>query len=303
MCLRVDLPPPEHHQDLAEQLLKPTLTCRANAAMLLVVGGGSADPPVDLPYRDLVAIVGREFATAGLPVIHSLWVASIRKGAHWCCYSEPDCAGVLPDPRSSAAAAATAAAGWVTFANRKELADQLAPDEDEVLAHRAALLSEALETTEQDRALAGGAAARRDLAVVHRALRSMTEHGPPLDDEEIVRLGLALSDFRVRDVCLGLTAGEHALAAERLWTTLVRALPAPERAEPAILLAFTAYLRGDGALATVALSVADEARPGHHLARLMIRALQAGITPARMATLAQDAAAEARIRIEEEPTW
>ena len=58
----------------------------------------------------------------------------------------------------------------------------------------------------------------------------------------LARVAVALGDPAVRDVCLGFAAGrdpgvdpEHAT---RLWWQLTRALPAPEVAQPATLLAF-----------------------------------------------------------------
>ena len=65
------------------------------------------------------------------------------------------------------------------------------------------------------------------------------------------------------------TSGPAAAAAEQLWAALVRELPDPEAAEPAALLAVSALLRGDGALANVALDRAEQAWPGHRLTRLL----------------------------------
>ena len=56
----------------------------------------------------------------------------------------------------------------------------------------------------------------------------------------------------------------------------------PEAAEPAALLAMSALLRGDGALANVALDRAERAWPGHAFAALVRRAAMAGIRPSVM---------------------
>ncbi|SFQ33071.1 protein of unknown function [Amycolatopsis arida] len=110
-----------------------------------------------------------------------------------------------------------------------------------------------------------------------------------LTDDQVVRLALALSDERVRDACLRTAlppGGSDAVAAERLWLRLVRETPAPERAAPACLLAFSAYLRGEGTLAVVALDVALEADPGHTLADLLRRSIGLGIPREKLATIA-----------------
>lgn len=57
------------------------------------------------------------------------------------------------------------------------------------------------------------------------------------------------------------------------WQTLARGLPAPERAAPATLAGYAAYVAGNGALASIALDEALTARPGYRLAGLLQRAL------------------------------
>ena len=67
-----------------------------------------------------------------------------------------------------------------------------------------------------------------------------------MPDTEIVALARALAVPEVRDASLGFAAGARSRQAEHLWLELTRSCPAPERAEPACLLAFYAYQRGDG---------------------------------------------------------
>ena len=52
-----------------------------------------------------------------------------------------------------------------------------------------------------------------------------------------------------------------------------------ERAEPASLLAFYTYLRGDGVLTGIALEQAEKADPGHRLTVLLRESLQSGLPP------------------------
>ncbi|WP_034239994.1 DUF4192 family protein, partial [Saccharomonospora iraqiensis] len=87
------------------------------------------------------------------------------------------------------------------------------------------------------------------------------------------------------------SGGARAAAAERLWLALSRNTPAPHRARPLTLLAYSAYVRGEGVLAGMALSEALEADPEHVLAQLLSRALDHALPPdtlARLATTVDD---------------
>jgi hypothetical protein len=185
-------------------------------------------------------------------------------------------------------AAATVAAGAVTFASREELAGLLTPDPAEALARRGRLLAAADAEHPLDPATAALRVQR--LGQLHAAAAG---GALVLDDAGVVEVASALCDHRVRDGCLAWSVGAGGAAAEQLWLALVRATPAPERAEPAALLACTAYLRGDGALAGLALEVALAACPEHALAGLLRAALDGGLPPDLLRSVARDAAAAA----------
>ncbi|MGH3626025.1 MAG: DUF4192 family protein, partial [Sciscionella sp.] len=103
-----------------------------------------------------------------------------------------------------------------------------------------------------------------------------------LDEDTIVRSLLVLSDHRVRDALLVCPNGIAPAAAHRLWLLLSRAAPTSYRADPACLLGLSAYLQGNGALATAALDVASSADPAHTLAPLLAGAFDAAIRPAEL---------------------
>ena len=71
-----------------------------------------------------------------------------------------------------------------------------------------------------------------------------------------------------------------------MWASLTRTLPAPWRVEALVLLAFSAYARGDGPLAGVALQAALEVDSTHRMAGMLDAALQAGMRPDRIRELA-----------------
>ncbi|MQA09124.1 MAG: DUF4192 family protein [Pseudonocardiaceae bacterium] len=287
--LRADLPPPKYERALAEQLTHTVSMQDISAVTLVVIGGKSSGrskrPP---PYARLISTVTLLLEAEGIALLHAMWVPRIAKGAGWRCYQDRNCGGTLPDPQTSAVAAASAANGTVTYRSRAELANQLRPAPDEVLARRAAMLDERLNGLESGEDPAD-VAYEPALATVREALEASGRDSLSLTDEFVVRLGMALSNRAVRDHCLTTALpvdGTQAVAAERLWLDLTRAMPEPERAEPACLLGYAAYMRGDGAFAGMALEVALDACPGHLLSALLKRALEAALPPKRLAALA-----------------
>lgn len=110
--------------------------------------------------------------------------------------------------------------------------------------------------------------------------------GQSLSDTELARLGCALGDARVRDMLYALAVGENAGAAESLWALLARVLPEPWRVEALVLLAFSAYARGDGPLAGVSLQAALCCEPGHRMAGMLDTALQSGLRPEHIRDIA-----------------
>ena len=90
----------------------------------------------------------------------------------------------------------------------------------------------------------------------------------------------------VRDTLYALAVGENAGQAESLWAVLSRTLPDPWRVEALVLLAFSAYARGDGPLAGVSLEAALRCDPTHRMAGMLDTALQSGMRPEQIRELA-----------------
>lgn len=290
--LRTDLPPPGASppalRSFADAIAQRLVTCRAAGMVILVVGSGSSDSPVDppdvLPHRDLVHALSAAATTVGVTTADAVWVPEVATGVTWWCYTDAECTGQVRDPATSVIAAALAVEGAVVFANRTELAGVLDQRDAAAIARCAALIDAI-----RGRPPGPGAGQDADLRLVLDAIDELAEAptmdlpGPAgLDDERIARLAVALSDPDVRDSCLGLALGARALAAERLWTLLTRALPPPERAGTACLLAVSAFLRGDGAMAAVAADTAMDADPGNHLAWMLKVAGDNGLHPDRL---------------------
>jgi hypothetical protein len=287
LVLRAELPPPARAGDLARYLMFPLAQREAVGVALVVVGGqGSSPADDDLPHRALVAGCEAAFADAGMPVVHQLWTPDTQAGCGWRCYDESDCGGLLPDPGGTTVASLAAAAGLSVYSRREDIVETLAPEPPDVLARRSASLDRLSELAEPPPEQASD--------VVMSAIESARARPPVLSDDDVVTLARALSDHRIRDLCLDFDGMPDPAAAERLWAALTRATPPPERAEAASLLAFSAYARGDGVLAGIALDKAAAADPGHRLSGLLHGALTMGVEPARLREAGIRAARQAR---------
>jgi alkylhydroperoxidase/carboxymuconolactone decarboxylase family protein YurZ len=131
----------------------------------------------------------------------------------------------------------------------------------------------------------GGVDAARDIEEAMAAAARVAA-GDELPDDVAARLACALTDPQVRDTLYALAVGDGAAQAEALWAVLSRMLPAPWRAEALVLLAFSAYARGDGPLAGVSLEAALACDPTHRMAGMLDTALQSGIRPEQIRELA-----------------
>jgi len=74
---------------------------------------------------------------------------------------------------------------------------------------------------------------------------------------------------------------------EALWALLARVLPESWRSEALVLLAFSAYVRGDGPLAGISLVEALRCNPKHKMAGMLDQALQTGMRPEQIRELAR----------------
>jgi hypothetical protein len=212
-------------------------------------------------------------------------------GAYWACYDPCACAGLVPEGSTTPFAAAAVAAGRVVRADRNELEQLLAPAHPEHIRRREALLiratDEALHAPDPGAcrwapaADGEGLVAERPIggfAVVDAAIADAAAGRLVLDDARIVALAVVLAVPAGRNAALLRCVGPDAAAAEQLWTALVRETPDPEAAEPAALLAVSAMVRGDGALANIALDRAERAWPGHRLTAIL-RSVLLGMRP------------------------
>ena len=145
-----------------------------------------------------------------------------------------------------------------------------------------------------DRGEGRSARAAVGFTVLERPLPSSAERRPGIvhagqqpGARELACVAIYLHDRLVREAMFALATGPRASAAQQLWQILTRALEGIERAEPAILLGFSAYLCGDGPLAGIALDLALDAHPGHPTATLLDDSLRSGKRPSQLQDLVQ----------------
>ncbi|HZD15037.1 MAG TPA: DUF4192 domain-containing protein, partial [Pseudonocardiaceae bacterium] len=264
-------------------------------AVLLVIGGanngGHPSPTADLPHQEYLAELRAACAASGVALGASLWVARIAEGQRWCCYEHPELSGRLSDPASTPLAATAVVAGQVTYAERGELEHLVAEADPQLLRRRGALLDARI--ADATRATTPGGA--QALALIEQWIARAGTSTPRLGEADIIELCLALRDAAVRDVCFGFALDkQRADAAQRLWSALITQAPAPISAEIAALLAVSAPLAGNGALAGMALRRAQHSCPGHQLSDLLLQALGNGVTPAQIRQWVAHGAAAAR---------
>lgn len=293
--LRTDLPAPADVPPVVSLCARRMGEQRPEEVALVVVGGGEPGPDGRPPRLDVAEEAATVLTAARVPVHQRLWAPQIVSGGSWRCYPPCGCVGTIPPVEHSPMAAASALLGQVTFSSRAELEATLAPDPGTDGLRRRDLVDRAHQAALLDRELAGSRAARRDLDALCHA-RAEVAAGQVLGDAELARLAVALTDPHVRDTCLG-WAIDDAADAEHLWTALVRGVPAPEVAEPAVLLAMTLLVRGGGALVGVALERARAADPEHRLTRLVESMLAQGVGREAIRTVVIGSSREAAARL------
>ncbi|WP_435591882.1 DUF4192 domain-containing protein [Nocardia sp. bgisy118] len=237
----------------------------------------------------LIAAFAQHLADDEVTLTDAWAVPAIQARQRWWSLLDADHRGTLPDPATSMVTFAYVLNGRPIRATRSQLTDLVVQDRDsaqEVAAH----LEDAL-SAGHDRYVA--AIRRADPGSFRRrALERVLYRVADLDSgvlptvRQMAELAVVLRDRMVRDALLALAVGEHSALAEQLWVILVQSLPGRDRAEAAVLLAYSAYVRGDGSLAGIALGAALETDPSHSMAIGLDTALRSGMRPEELRRLA-----------------
>ncbi len=254
---------------------------RAGADAAIAVLVDDRPDVTDVTDDALVDCLGACLAEVGVDLLGAHATGEIVAGRPWWgALGDPAC-GVLPDPAASTVAAEQVLRGRQIRDCRSDLESVLAPRGRADRRGMARLLAVARHPV--SRTVPYRDREALELVLGHIAARAASG---PLTDANLAAVSVALENSMVRDSLLGLAVTADADAADRVWIDLARVLPGPDRAQPATLLAFGAYARGDGPLAGIALTAALDADPDHRLAVLLDRALRGGVRPEEIVALA-----------------
>ncbi|MQY17647.1 hypothetical protein NRB20_07110 [Nocardia sp. RB20] len=272
------------------------------AVLALIVDDRAGAPHAGKPgmragrHRHLMRTLERALAAEHV-MLDEVWaVREIAAGQPWWAVEDPAVTGVQSDPAASPIALAEAVDGYRIKASREDLESLVAVDDrlcEQVRPEvdRAGILAgqrfrTAIFRDELDRY-------RRTL--LNRVLDRVATLAAAgtVDARALAETTVALRDPTVRDAVFALAGGHRAEAAARLWAQLCRALTGSDRAEAATLFGYSAYTRGDGVLAGIALRAALDADPDHTIARLLDTALGTGMPPHEIRKLAYSGRAKA----------
>jgi hypothetical protein len=271
--LRVDLS--EDLIDGVEHLAEVAAAAAPEAAIAVIVDAdGAPCPRCNDDYRQLCRVLAEALAQNSIELWTAHVVDRIAAGGRWHCVDGCGSSGMVDDPSASPLAVAAVLEGRRLYPRRTDLQAVIAADDPA----RSAELAAALEALERQAARRADGQVSRDVENAVAAAARVAD-GQPLPDVEVARLGCSLADPQVRDLLYALAVGESAGAVESLWAVLARTLPPPWRVEALVLLAFSAYARGDGPLAGVSLEAALRCEPGHRMAGMLDTALQSGLRP------------------------
>jgi hypothetical protein len=250
---RVDLPVGAHEvADVVDALVAPARHHGVERVVLLVYGTDRR-----LAAR-LWSALARGFERAGVTVVEALRVEQER----WYPLTGRDQRarehGVPFDISAHRFLAQAVLDGRVTHRSRAALAATLVPDP--VAVPRLAALASALPRPTD--VLAEGCWVEALLAE-----HLLAERLP--SDDELARVLLALTDLRLRDAAWSVLRPDRSRPAVAWWTHAVTRSPDALVAAPAALLAWSAWLHGNGALAWCALDRCEDAEPGYGLARIV----------------------------------
>ncbi len=269
-----------------------------NARQVVVVLIDSRCEPADVAgatdrgvaYRQFLIRLDRALVQAGIEVADAWATTSVQAGARWWSFLDLE-HGIVPDPAVSPLTVALASASRrLIYHSRAQQAAIL--DRDEALATqvRTHLLNAATRRACAD-----------DRSDPHTAVRaavtfvlSCVDAAEPLTPEQCAEVAVAIGISGVSGCLMGLTKTTAAASAQGLWTELTRALPDPQRADAAVLLAYSAYLTGDGPLAVSAIGVALRSSPDHRIARMLETAFSIGLPREQLQSLALHGISAAR---------
>lgn len=294
LTLRIDLPEHDRALETIAYAAAQIKASRADSVIAVIITEADPPQPDDLPARDIAELWRSAVLTCGLEVREILCHRDNRWWSYLC--SEPECCPISgtpvdTDPATPFAVAAVAD-GRAVLPTRDDLVATVSPSPDADSVEVEKLCTAA--GVAHLRRLRSDSAQRvvhTEVAFVESVIKQYRDR-VPTPRKALARIAVALSDLRIRDVCMQWCQGPDVDAADSLWLALVRWAPVPLAAAPASLLAVSAYIRGDGAFAGICAERAQADDPEYSFAGLILDSLAAGIPPQDIAESIGDTAAE-----------
>jgi len=282
--MRVDLS--EELVNRVGHLVEVATAAEPEAAIAVIVDADGAHcPRCNEEYRQLCATLTEALLQHDIELWAAHVVDRVALGGRWHCVDGCGSSGMIDDPSASPLAAAAVLDGRRLYPRRADLQAVIAVDDPACSAELTDAIRQQAAAREVAHRSDPAGCGRRDVENA-MAAASRVAGGQALSDAELAQLGCALSDGQVRDTLYALAVGQNAGQAESLWAVLARTLPQPWRVEALVLLAFSAYVRGDGPLAGVSLEAALRCEPDHRMAGMLDTALQSGLRPEHIRELA-----------------
>ena len=252
------------------------------AAMAVIVDAdGATCRMCDDEHHRLADALAMALDDRGIDLVAAYVVDRVCAGGRWHCADGCGRSGIVDDPSASPMAAEAVLHGRRLYGTRAELLKVITATDPARLQVLRVAIADATASGHTERV---DADTRAD--VEHAiATAGATARGCWPSNADLTRLACALSDPRVRDMLYALAVGSEASQAESLWALLARTLPDPWRVDALALLAFSAFARGDGPLAGVALEAALSRDGGHRMATMLDQALRSGMRPEQIREL------------------
>ena len=264
LTVRGDIPPSEYAAAVADMVVRGIRRGDPAGVVVAIVSEVPDDPDGGLPHRALLHEV-----TLGLTAV-------------------PPPEGPLPGGVSELAVASIAT-GHVVAGSRQALVDRVAPPGGRARGDMAVVAKQVeREQSERVAALGLDAVGEESWTAIVDGLARCRDRAPLLDPA-VARITWGLRDVLVRDRALQLALDDDP-AVESLWTACTRRAPRSWVPAPATLLAVCAWLRGDGAMAGIALDRALSVDRHYRFARLLSEGLAACVPPAELRALLVESA-------------
>jgi Domain of unknown function (DUF4192) len=276
LTIRVDLPPVGDPVDDVAADVVGALTRNRVREVLLVAYAIRAECSGPLVGATLRALAQQSV------VVRDAWRADGSRWFSLLC-SDPDCcppSGSAYDPSTSATAAQAIFRGEVAAPDREALRAAIEPPASSRAATEQATDRALRElVTALGRRPPGREWARLGMPWIAGTVMGFVGSPRLLTDDECARISVWILSTCVRDVAWSMIRSHDIDAHVDLWTQVTRRAAPGHVAAPASLLGFACWLRGDGALARLAVDRALSDDPDYSMAQLIEHTLDLALPP------------------------